>query len=259
MVRYKGPVNATIIRRHQQWLDAAQVGLELSDAGPLLQSRKDVGSTTAGPAAPTCCRLHVGCCVAMQLTANPRPLAFPPPSPSPVPRAQTRTARHKIAKFLRQHAALAVSKGMPPPGGSAMLAPTADATSGTLGGALGDADARQVTWMVIQCEDRPGLLAEVANVIARHQHNITVRCVCFFREEANIPALLICCACLAAPAAPIRALTRAGREAARLPSQPAPFLGHAALVAVPAGLMKSDSLLACRRTAAVPTWRPACL
>jgi formyltetrahydrofolate hydrolase len=27
--------------------------------------------------------------------------------------------------------------------------------------------------MVIQCEDRPGLLAEVANVIARHQHNIT--------------------------------------------------------------------------------------
>jgi hypothetical protein len=32
----------------------------------------------------------------------------------------------------------------------------------------------QVTWLVIQCEDRPGLLAEVANVIARHQHNITV-------------------------------------------------------------------------------------
>lgn len=25
VVRYKGPINATIIRRHQQWLDAAQV------------------------------------------------------------------------------------------------------------------------------------------------------------------------------------------------------------------------------------------
>ncbi len=25
VVRYRGPVNATIIRRHQQWLDAAQV------------------------------------------------------------------------------------------------------------------------------------------------------------------------------------------------------------------------------------------
>lgn len=33
----------------------------------------------------------------------------------------------------------------------------------------------QVTWLVIQCDDRPGLLAEVANVIARHQHNISVR------------------------------------------------------------------------------------
>ena len=28
---------------------------------------------------------------------------------------------------------------------------------------------------MIQCDDRPGLLAEVANVIARHDHNITVR------------------------------------------------------------------------------------
>lgn len=26
VVHYKGPINATIIRRHQQWLDAAQVG-----------------------------------------------------------------------------------------------------------------------------------------------------------------------------------------------------------------------------------------
>jgi hypothetical protein len=93
--------------------------------------------------------------------------------------SQTRTARHKIAKFLRQHAALAVSKGMAPPGGSAMLSSGGDAGSGTCGstaaGTPADADARQVTWMVIQCEDRPGLLAEVANVIARHQHNITVR------------------------------------------------------------------------------------
>lgn len=33
----------------------------------------------------------------------------------------------------------------------------------------------QLTWLVIHCGDRPGLLAEVANVIARHDHNITVR------------------------------------------------------------------------------------
>ncbi|KAI7836974.1 hypothetical protein COHA_009157 [Chlorella ohadii] len=102
VVHYKGPINATIIRRHQQWLDAAQ----------------------------------------------------------------TRTARHKIAKFLRQHAALAVSKNMSPPASSSSLPQGA-------GAAAADSDARQLTWLVIHCGDRPGLLAEVANVIARHGHNIT--------------------------------------------------------------------------------------
>ncbi|KAI3424289.1 hypothetical protein D9Q98_009844 [Chlorella vulgaris] len=108
VVRYKGPINATIIRRHQQWLDAAQ----------------------------------------------------------------TRTARHKIAKFLRQHAALAVSKGMSPPSGSAEDAQQQQAPAAAAAAAA-NLDARQVTWLVIQCDDRPGLLAEVANVIARHQHNIS--------------------------------------------------------------------------------------
>ncbi|KAL4853513.1 putative GTP diphosphokinase RSH1 [Chlorella vulgaris] len=108
VVRYKGPINATIIRRHQQWLDAAQ----------------------------------------------------------------TRTARHKIAKFLRQHAALAVSKAMPPPSDSAEDAQQQQAAAAAAAAAA-NLDARQVTWLVIQCDDRPGLLAEVANVIARHQHNIS--------------------------------------------------------------------------------------
>ncbi|PSC74447.1 Guanosine-3, 5 -bis(diphosphate) 3 -pyrophosphohydrolase [Micractinium conductrix] len=103
VVRYRGPVNATIIKRHQQWLDAAQ----------------------------------------------------------------TRTARHKIAKFLRQHAALAVSKGLLPPGDSSLAAQPGASAPGA------DADSRQVTWLIIECDDRPGLLAEVANCIARHDHNIS--------------------------------------------------------------------------------------
>lgn len=52
VITYKGPINATIIRRHQQWLQAAH----------------------------------------------------------------TKTARHKIAKFLREHAALVAAKGFLPPG-----------------------------------------------------------------------------------------------------------------------------------------------
>lgn len=50
---------------------------------------------------------------------------------------QTRTARHKIAKFLRQHAALAVYKGMPPPSSTSSLQQGA-------GAAGADSDARQV-------------------------------------------------------------------------------------------------------------------
>lgn len=60
-------------------------------------------------------------------------LSNSPPPTSP-PNSQTRTARHKIAKFLRQHAALAASQGMAPPPSSSLCAPKAPA----------DGDARQV-------------------------------------------------------------------------------------------------------------------
>jgi (p)ppGpp synthase/HD superfamily hydrolase len=103
VITYKGPVNATMIKRHAQWLECAK----------------------------------------------------------------TKSARHKIAKFLKEHAAMAASKGLdlvPPPTGGEMCTSTIVA---------GEVDC-QVTWLVINCNDRAGLLADVANVIAKHSHNICV-------------------------------------------------------------------------------------
>lgn len=117
MVRYRGPVNATIIKRHQQWLDAAQVGLRAA----LLTGSLRLGLSLRQPAA-TQTSPHCHTTTTEDGPAGRRPgscSALPRhgPHPRPVPTLKTRTARHKIAKFLRQHAALAVSKGLLPPGG----------------------------------------------------------------------------------------------------------------------------------------------
>lgn len=77
---------------------------------------------------------------------NDRPAAAPHPTPTPthlLPSRAPCTHAHPHTKFPPPHP----TSRAPPP---------------------------QVTWLIIQCDDRPGLLAEVANCIARHDHNITV-------------------------------------------------------------------------------------
>lgn len=104
VITYKGPTNATVIKRHQQWLAAAK----------------------------------------------------------------TKTARYKLAKFLREHAALAASVGLLAPGDSALGEAQ---RGGGPGSAAGEA-SNQVVWLLARCDDRQGLLADIANVISRHGHNI---------------------------------------------------------------------------------------
>jgi hypothetical protein len=77
--------------------------------------------------------------------------------------ARTKTARHKLAKFLREHAALAAAQGLGAPPDSALGRAAA-------GGAPGGAP--QAVWLLVRCDDRQGLLADISNVIARHAHNI---------------------------------------------------------------------------------------
>uniref|UniRef100_A0A1D2ADF7 Putative GTP diphosphokinase RSH1, chloroplastic n=1 Tax=Auxenochlorella protothecoides TaxID=3075 RepID=A0A1D2ADF7_AUXPR len=75
--------------------------------------------------------------------------------------AQTKTARHKIARFLREHAMPTVFQGLTPP-----YSLDASQTS------PGDGAGPRPVWLRVQCADRPGLLAEVAGVIAKHDYNV---------------------------------------------------------------------------------------
>ncbi|KAK9835971.1 hypothetical protein WJX81_002744 [Elliptochloris bilobata] len=86
--------------------------------------------------------------------------------------AQTKTARHKLVKFLREHADL-----LPAPATAPVQAPRAAERSSAaqgVGAAPGEPElpAGQVTWLVVQCCDRPGLLADIALAISDHGHNI---------------------------------------------------------------------------------------
>ena len=104
VITYKGPPNATVIKRHQQWLASAK----------------------------------------------------------------TKTARLKLSKFLREHAALAASVGLLAPGDSAL----GEAQRGGGPGSAAGAGTQQAVWLLARCDDRQGLLADIANVISRHRHNI---------------------------------------------------------------------------------------
>jgi sulfur carrier protein ThiS len=106
VITYKGPPNATVIKRHQKWLASAK----------------------------------------------------------------TKTARYKLAKFLREHAALAASVGLLAPGDSAMGEAQRGGGPGSAAGAGQGTD--QAVWLLARCDDRQGLLADIANVITRHGHNI---------------------------------------------------------------------------------------
>jgi len=106
VITYKGPPNATVIKRHQKWLASAK----------------------------------------------------------------TKSARIKLAKFLREHAALAASVGLLAPGDSAMGEAQRGGGPGSAAGAGVGTD--QAVWLLARCDDRQGLLAAISNVITRHGHNI---------------------------------------------------------------------------------------
>ncbi len=88
--------------------------------------------------------------------------------------AMTRTARHKLLKYLKDNPE---QPREPPPPQAPSAAPPADlstvagAGSSMTSSSTGDVEA---TWLVVECNDRPGLLCEVAQIIASHGHDIKV-------------------------------------------------------------------------------------
>jgi GTP pyrophosphokinase len=96
VITYKGPTNANIVRRHQQWIDAAQ----------------------------------------------------------------TKSARHKILKFLKDNSNFLIK--------TQSFVLTDDGP---------EVDTREPTsaysyWLKVHCIDRPGLLADISNVISQYNQNI---------------------------------------------------------------------------------------
>ena len=96
VITYKGPTNANIVRRHQQWIDAAQ----------------------------------------------------------------TKSARHKIIKFLKDNAEFLIK--------TRSLVLTDDGPEVD----TRDSSSAYSYWLKVHCIDRPGLLADISNVISQYNQNI---------------------------------------------------------------------------------------
>ncbi len=96
--------------------------------------------------------------------------------------ARTRSARHKLLKFLRDHSALHTPKAtlQTPPAphletmeilDNSLRQPT-DQGRAVRGEPL--AVKSKSHWLTVQCMDKPGSLAEIARAIAQHEQNIKV-------------------------------------------------------------------------------------
>ena len=97
--------------------------------------------------------------------------------------ARTRSARHKLLKFLRDHA----SMQSPQSAAQAPPAPHLDTMEILDNGLRRPLDEGRAVrpeplavkarthWLTIQCVDKPGSLAEIAYAIAQHEQNIKVR------------------------------------------------------------------------------------
>ncbi len=198
VLTYPGPPTALTVQRHQVRARACCLGLPRSRA-------RACGRRRAAPALDVPGRM--GLCTQQDTAGRGRlpdgQAALPCPqasliAPAALPRrllrceargltrrcgaqtwvkyAQTKTARHKLAKFLREHTHL-LPKPAPAPETAAPPPAGRGARGEGRGGAAGAGPVAdgQMTWLVVQCSDRPGLLADIALAIAEHGHNITAR------------------------------------------------------------------------------------
>lgn len=96
--------------------------------------------------------------------------------------ARTRSARHKLLKFLRDHSALHTPKAAlqtpPAPHLETMEILDNSLRQPTDQGRAARAEPLAVKskshWLTVQCVDKPGSLAEIARAIAQHEQNIKV-------------------------------------------------------------------------------------
>ena len=198
VLTYPGPPTALTVQRHQVRARACCLGLPRSRAracgrrraAPALDVPGRMGLCTQqdtagrgrlpdGQAALSCPQASLIAPAALPrrlLRCEARGLTRRCGAQTWVKYAQTKTARHKLAKFLREHTHL-LPKPAPAPETAAPPPAGRGARGEGRGGAAGAGPVAdgQMTWLVVQCSDRPGLLADIALAIAEHGHNITAR------------------------------------------------------------------------------------
>ena len=93
---------------------------------------------------------------------------------------KSRTARHKLAKFLKEHGDLLPEhykvsnplEATPPPQGRSREASGNRLSNGSSAGAR---ERDQTVWLAVEGDDGPGLLAELAQIIDKHGHDVKAR------------------------------------------------------------------------------------
>lgn len=97
--------------------------------------------------------------------------------------ARTRSARHKLLKFLRDNAGMQTPSAPEPEPAQLDMCGTLEIVENALrqpAGQQGSVKAEPYTirtkshWLMIHCLDRAGTLADIARVIAQHDQNIKV-------------------------------------------------------------------------------------
>lgn len=113
--------------------------------------------------------------------------------------ARTRSARHKLLKFLRDNACLQPPFTPDPETTQADMCGTLEIVDHALrrpAGQQGSAQPEPYTvktkshWLEVHCQDRAGTLADIARVIAQHDQNIKVASSCRSHSSLTFTA---CC------------------------------------------------------------------
>lgn len=92
---------------------------------------------------------------------------------------KSKTARHKLAKFLKEHHDLLPEHYKALPAGDLSSGKAREFDERPVAGSKlsPSKDRGQTVWLAVEGEDGPGLLAEMAQIIDKHGHDVKVEIV----------------------------------------------------------------------------------
>lgn len=93
---------------------------------------------------------------------------------------KSRTARHKLAKFLKEHGHLLPDHYRPPVSAEVLAGDLSNGQTrasddcSTSSGSSNTKESNETVWLDVEGDDGPGSLAKLAQIIDRHGHNVKV-------------------------------------------------------------------------------------